>query len=289
MTRTSGPGISVVVVAYGHAEDLARCLDPLTDRYPLLVIDNSADAECRRVVEASSATYVAPGDNLGFAAGVNHALDLLAGRDDHVLLLNPDAVIRADDVTRLAACLADPGNGSVAAVSPVLRCASGEHQQVAWPFPSPVGTWADALGLGRFAPRWSFLAGSVLLLRNGAIRDVGRFDERFFLYAEEADWQWRAHLRGWTVEVCREAAAFHAGGGTSADPVVREALFHASAEALLRKWYGPAGWTSARVATIVGAILRAACRRGVERTRALDRARLYVRGPRRAATALGLR
>lgn len=289
MTAPARTGIAVVVVAYGNAGDLARGLQPLAGAYPVLVVDNSADAACRQAAEAAGATYVAMPENVGFAAGVNRALDLLPPSGDHVLLLNPDAVIETADVERLAACLAGPGAGRVAAVAPVLRGPGGAWQRVAWPFPSPAGTWADALGLGRFRRPWTFLAGSVLLVRRQALADVGRFDERFFLYAEEADWQWRAHLRGWTVRVCAEASAFHAGGATSTDAAVREALFHSSAEALLRKWYGRTGWTSARVATVVGALARAACRRGPERARALARARLYVRGPGRVAAGLGAR
>lgn len=289
MTSGAVTDVTVVVVAYARADDLASCLRPLAGRYPLLVVDNSADPACRRVVEEAGGTYVAMAENVGFAAGVNRALDLLPVAHDHVLLLNPDAIVEADAVAGLAACLTAPGRERLAAVAPVLRGDGGAPQRVAWPFPTPLGTWADALGLSRFRSRWTFLAGSVLLLRNAALADVGRFDERFFLYAEEADWQWRAHLRGWTVRVCPEASAFHAGGGTSTDAYVREALFHSSAESLLRKWYGGAGWTSARVATVVGALARAAWRRGPERARALERARLYVRGPRRAAARLGAR
>ena len=43
-----------------------------------------------------------------------------------------------------------------------------------------------AFRLQRFFPaRETFLIGAVLLLRAEALDDVGPFDERFFLYAEE--------------------------------------------------------------------------------------------------------
>lgn len=287
---TSCPGVSVVVVAYGSAGDLRRCLSPLSGRYPVIVIDNSSDIACAAAAEAFGARYIDAGRNLGFAAGVNRALDLVAPATDDVLLLNPDAVVEPAAISRLSACLRTPGNERVAAVAPSQHGSGARaEQQVAWPFPTPAGTWADALGVGRHLRRWSFLVGSVLLLRAGAIAEVGRFDERFFLYAEEADWQWRARLQGWQVKVCAEVDVYHAGGGTSVDPILRETLFHSSAEALLRKWYGPWGWSSARVATILGALARAAWRGGEDRRRALRRAQLYVRGPMRAAISLGVR
>lgn len=278
--------MSVVVVAYGHADDLARCLRPLAGAYPLLVVDNSRDPSCARAAEETGARYVAAERNLGFSAAVNMALHLLPSRD-HVLLLNPDAVIEAAAVELLVACLGAPGNERVAAVAPRQHGDPGTpEQQVSWPFPSPLRTWGNALGIGRLVPGQRFLVGSVLLLRNSALGDVGGFDERFFLYAEESDWQWRAHLRGWRVQLCDDASAYHAGGGTSTDPALREALFHASAELLLRKWHGPLGWTSARVATILGASARSVWRRGDDRKRELARVRLYVRGPCRVAAAL---
>ncbi|MBW3547430.1 MAG: glycosyltransferase family 2 protein [Actinobacteria bacterium] len=285
MTPNDRGSVTVVVVAYGHPQELARCLQPVSGEYPVIVVDNAGEAACRRVVEASGATYVASGRNLGFAAGVNKALGQVpAGH--HVLLLNPDAVIEAADVDHMAEVMGKPGNELLAAVAPRQHGKAGVEQRVLWPFPSPSGAWLEALGLGWLSRRSSFLVGSILLLRNDALTDVGLFDERFFLYAEEADWQRRAHRRGWTVQVCNDVRAYHAGAGTSTDPWLRERLFHSSVEELLRKWYGSAGWTSARVAAVVGALIRAAVRRGDDRRQAWDRACLYLRGPRRAARGL---
>lgn len=282
MTPSDRRPVTVVVVAYGHPQELARCLQPVSGEYPVIVVDNAGEAACRRVVEASGASYVASGRNLGFAAAVNTALRLVPD-GHHVLLLNPDAVIEAPDVAHMVTVLEEPGNERLAALAPRQHGGAGVEQRVRWPFPSPSWVWLEALGLGKLTRRWSFLVGSILLLRNEAVTDVGPFDERFFLYAEEADWQWRAHRREWTVQVCNDVHAYHAGAGTSTDPWLRERLFHSSAEELLRKWYGTAGWTSARVAAVVGALIRAAVRRGDDRRQAWDRAWLYLRGPRRVA------
>ena len=117
-----------------------------------------------------------------------------------MLLLNPDARVSADLPQALAAILAtDP---RVGAVAPRLQDANGEPQRVEWPIPSPREAWIDALKLRRvFPPRQVFLIGAVLLLRAEALADVGPFDERFFLYAEECDWQFRAVRRGWRLKL----------------------------------------------------------------------------------------
>jgi GT2 family glycosyltransferase len=145
---------------------------------------------------------------------------------------------------------------------------------------------AEAIGLGRLPARRTFVVGAVLLLRREAIDDVGHFDERFFLYAEEADWQRRAHERGWAPAVCAAVVAEHAGAATSTSRRRREALFHAAQETYIRKWHGPAGWWFYRVAACCGAAARAVMLTGERRRDAGRRLLLYLRGPRRCA-ALG--
>ena len=129
------------------------------------------------------------------------------------------------------------------------------------------------------------MVGAVLLLRREAIDDVGPFDERFFLYAEETDWQRRACIRGWTSAVCTSAVAEHAGAGTSTDSLRREKLFHAAQETYIRKWYGRTGWWIYRVAACLGAAVRTLMLTRERRMEAARRTLIYVRGPRRCAAA----
>jgi GT2 family glycosyltransferase len=283
MTRSV---VHVVVVAYNAPTPLSRCLASLDRQFPATVVDNSSSAAVAAVAERHGAGYVDPGLNAGFAAGVNTALSRLAGDDADVLLVNPDAVITPDAIDALTQFLHQDGHARVSAVAPRLIDAAGNQQRVVWPFPSPQRMWAEALGLGKLRARATFVVGAVLLLRRDAIEDVGPFDERFFLYAEEADWQRRAQRRGWTSAVCAGAVAEHEGAGTSTDSIRREALFHAGQETYVRKWYGPAGWALYRVAACVGAAARTLVLTNGRRDAAARRAMLYLRGPRRAA-ALG--
>ena len=121
------------------------------------------------------------------------------------------------------------------------------------------------------------------MLRWEALKEVGLFDERFFLYAEETDWQRRALGFGWRSALCPDAVGLHVGAGTATDVRQREALFHAGQETYIRKWYGTRGWWGYRSAACVGAVGRAVLLTGKRRTEAARRALLYARGPRRCA------
>ena len=277
--------VHAVIVAYHGAEQLGRCLDALNRQIPVTVVDNSCSDEVASVAKGHGAVYVDSGANRGFAAGVNIGLGRLTGEDVDVLLLNPDAVVKPIAIQELAFFLHRPENSWVAAVAPRLSGPDEKAERVIWPFPTPARMWAEALGLGRMPARRRFVIGAVLLLRREAIDDVGLFDERFFLYAEEADWQWRSHERGWQSSVCPDAVAEHTGAGTSTNPLRRETLFCAAQEIYIRKWFGTTGWWVYRGAACFGAGARALVFTGERRRQAARRAVLYLRGPRRCATS----
>jgi GT2 family glycosyltransferase len=272
-------GVDVVVVAFGAPELLAACLRSLDGELPVIVVDNSSDARVRAVSEELGARYLDPGENRGFAAGVNVGLSLgRAGAD--VLLLNPDATITPDAVSRLRRCLHRQPDVACAAPAQV-EPGGGGSARVSWPFPTPAGAWLEAVGLGRLRRGHQFMIGSVLLLRARALAEVGGFDEGFFLYAEETDWQRRADRLGWRMALCSEVTATHVGAGTGGDASARDIHFHASHERYMRKHHGTVGWWVYRTGVMAGAVPRALVLPGARGRAAADRFHLYRQGPSR--------
>ena len=277
----------VIVVAYGDAGALSACLQSLEGRYPTTIVDNSSSAMTEALARSAGAAYLDPGENLGFGTAINRALQQLTLSECDVLLLNPDASIGPEMIDRLRARLQEsPGLGCVAPAQ--HQPGSDGFSQVRWPFPAPSVAWADAFGLGRFRRGWGFVIASVLLVRGSALVDVGGFDEGFFLYAEEADWEKRATARGWGVGYEPEAVAVHEGAGTEADPLRRELRFHAGLERYVRKWHGAWGWRSYQVAKVIAATRRAVFGPAARRQTSARLARLYLKGPYRAATRAGV-
>lgn len=56
------------------------------------------------------------------------------------------------------------------------------------------------------------ISGAAMMLRSAAVREVGLFDEAFFLYFEEYDWCYRARQAGWEVRSVPGVEIIHAGG-----------------------------------------------------------------------------
>jgi glycosyltransferase involved in cell wall biosynthesis/GT2 family glycosyltransferase len=272
---TSEHPLEVLVVAYGSPDLLRRALLPLRDE-TVTVIDNSSSPEVRQVCAETGVLYLDPGWNGGFAAGVNEGLRHRRHPDSDVLLLNPDAVIEPDGVRRLHEALrSDP---TLASVGPAQLDEDGHPSRVGWPFPSPRGAWLDAVGLGPLRRAEEYVIGSVLLLRAEALEQLGGLDERFFLYAEETDWAYRASRLGWHHRVVPSVVALHVGGATSSSSKRREILFHASQEHYMRKHFGAAGWAVARGAHLAGASVRSLLP-GERGRAARDRFGLFLHGP----------
>jgi GT2 family glycosyltransferase len=280
---TAARGVEVVVVAYGTPDHLRRALAPL-DGLPVTVVDNSSSDDVREVCSSLGVRYLDPGRNLGFGAGVNLALRDRLHPDADVLLLNPDAEIGAEEIERLHDALLS--DSRVASVGPRQVDESGESGRVGWPFPTPARTWAEAAGLGRWVSRGSqYAIGSILLVRAEALAQVGGFDERYFLYAEETDWAFRAYRLGWRHAVVPSVTALHIGAATSSDTAQRDVHFRASNERYLHKHYGSAGWHVARAGQVAGSTIRAVLLPGARGATARRRLGAYVRGPVRLENA----
>lgn len=267
----------IIVVAYGSPDQLERALRPLVGQFLITVVDNSGLDATRTVVERLGGRYLNPGRNLGFAAGVNYAAARRQAPDRDLLLLNPDAVIDPDSVRQLQAAL--HCTPRTACVGPAQVDESGNPARVAWPFPGPGRAWLEAVGLGRLNRGSDFMIGSVLLINAAAWSEVGELDERYFLYAEETDWQRRAAAAGWSNRLVPGVQAMHVGAGTGGDSRFRTTNFHASQELYIRKHSGDSGWIAYRAAMIIGAAVRSRLLSGERRVSAAERARLYLAGP----------
>jgi GT2 family glycosyltransferase len=241
-----------VIVAYHNTDDLKECLASLGDAN-VIVVDNGREDEVKLLVEGRGGMYIRPNRNIGFAPAVNLALEKRDGRD--VLLLNPDARVTPLDIEAIQSVLLS--DHRLAAAAPRLSGPDGSLQRVEWPVPSPREAWVEALMLRwLFAPRRVFLMGAVLMLRHEALSDVGPLDERFFLYAEEADWQLRALLRGWRVQLANCVTAQHEGARSSETRRLQEIRFYRAASLFAHKWYGRNGWVAMRIAALISALLR---------------------------------
>ena len=127
-----------------------------------------------------------------------------------------------------------------------------------------------------------WLVGACLCVRANAVRSVGLFDQRFFMYSEELDWCRRFRAAGWGVAYVPTAEVLHSEGASSRQDLgARDRLFQASKLQYAAKWHGPGAARALRTYLIIEYLLRA-CEEGVKMalgSRVVERrARLRVIG-----------
>ena len=152
--------------------------------------------------------------------GANHNAAFVASRGEHFVVVNPD--IRARDFSLLPLILTLSGS-RVGACGPVVLNASGDVEDSARRFPS---LWRLTQRIvGRIAKmkrapdyRWhdrsisvDWLAGMFVMFHRDAFKEVRGFDERFFMYMEDADICRRLRVIGWETRLCPETTVIHDG------------------------------------------------------------------------------
>ncbi|HRZ13356.1 MAG TPA: glycosyltransferase family 2 protein [Kiritimatiellia bacterium] len=215
-----GPRVHIITLNWENEPVTARLLAALRElRYPnreTVVVDNgSADGSADRLAAAfPEAVILRAGRNLGFGAGNNLAIRrALEAGADYVWLINNDARPAPDALDALArAAEAAPRAGAVGAA---IYHEDRPNALQAW----GGGTVARWLGWARLATRpgapVEYITGTSMLLRCAALREAGLFDERFFLYWEDAELCARLRRAGWEMAVAGEAKVWHASSATT--------------------------------------------------------------------------
>ncbi len=211
------PDVSVSLVNTNSRDLLLACLESLQDTdVEVVVLDNasedgSAAAAAERFPEVR---LIEQRHRAGFGANHNTVIRATTGR--YVFVLNEDTTSDDWGFERMVAHL--DANPRVAALAPRLVYPDGRLQASAWRFPTPGRAALGLVSLSRVTavqsggsqPRdidWGM--GAALLLRREALDEVGVFDERFFIYSEEVDLQYRLHRAGWRVQYFPAVSVVH--------------------------------------------------------------------------------
>lgn len=169
----------------------------------LYIVDNSEQALQNQLFEHARVKYIFAGRNMGFGAAHNLALQQVSPASDLHLLLNPDITFGPSVLAAIAAKMENEQD--IGVVMPRITYPNGELQRVHKLLPSPVD-----LILRRFIPfawlrnrinqRYELhslrqdrpaeipsLSGCFLVARTNLVKQLGGFDERYFMYMEDVD------------------------------------------------------------------------------------------------------
>ncbi|UTH46203.1 glycosyltransferase family 2 protein [Loktanella salsilacus] len=226
--------ISVVTVCHNSYDLLNNYIGSFLEHHigaedreniEIVLVENSGDARteehARRFREAGFTAKVKMTENRGFGAGCNEGVAIADG--ELIVLINPDIVFltslssleQAFGEDDWGTAIQHNGDRGINALDlrPEYRSMLSEVARIY--------RW-----LYRWKPlyRFAYPVGSLFVVSRVAFSAVGGFDERFFLYYEEAELSRRLVARFGPPKFCRSVEVLHEGGGTqpSSDFMMRE-------------------------------------------------------------------
>lgn len=201
------PKVFVVILNFNGAKTLAPCLSSVFhsdyQNFEVLVVDNNSQDGSFELARQnySRAHFIKNPENIGFAkgnnVGIRWALEKFA---DYVLVLNNDTVIEKSTLSSLVQVA--ESKDSVGIVSPLILTVTNEiwfaGGQIVWDKMKTIHLFTVA---SQVPYATEYLTGCAMLIKKDVFKKIGLFDERFFLYYEDADFSLRTKNAGFELLV----------------------------------------------------------------------------------------
>lgn len=233
--------LCIVIVNWNGGAFVRRCIESLALSPPhftheILVIDNASTDGSREWLRSAGVKgdehpvrirLVENAENLGFGKANNQAF--ACSDAPLLLLLNNDTEVTPGAIDRMIATL--NSDRRIGVCGPRLLNSDGSLQVSARRNPpAPWEILISGLRLYKLMPRrlrgelllgrhWDhsrrrsvgMLSAAAILLKREVIEEVGGFDERFEMYAEDDEWCLRVARGGWRLVFEPGASVFHHG------------------------------------------------------------------------------
>jgi GT2 family glycosyltransferase len=194
---------SVIIVTYNHKRYLEQCINSVLKQdypYEVIIIDNcSQDGSAQQVRENyPGVKLIESEENRGYGAGTNTGISHAIG--EYIAILNPDTIVETGWLRNLVKPL---DNGKVITSAKILSY-DGSAINTCGHINHFTGlTFTRGLGAEPSAyqnlEEVSGFSGCCFAMRRRDYLELGGFDENFFLYNDDSDLSWRAHLKGFTI------------------------------------------------------------------------------------------
>ncbi len=230
--------ISIIIVNYNASRLLKDCIDSIyreatTVPFDIWVVDNHSTDTSVPMVRQNfpHVNLIENKENVGFAKANNQAIKKCTG--DYILFLNPDTLVLRNAVEKTVEFMDE--NSTIGICGCKVLNEDGTLQFACRrSIPTPGVAFFRLTGLSRLFPNSKIMAkynltyldpdqphevdavsGAFLMIRREVVDNIGKLDERFFMYGEELDWCFRAKKAGWKVMYYPNAEIIHYKGECS--------------------------------------------------------------------------
>jgi GT2 family glycosyltransferase len=213
----ASPKVFVVILNWDGKQRILSCLRSVFSlgygNFEVVVVDNASRDGSLELARSSfgRAHFIVNDRNVGFAAGMNVGIKFALSKGArYVWILNNDTVVGRDSLAELVDAAE---KNEKAILSPLILTPTGKvwfsAGKIDFLRMRAMHVDPDVATREHDPYETGYLTGCALFLPREAFTDVGFFDERFFLYYEDADLSFRAKKNGYTLLVVPNSVIVH--------------------------------------------------------------------------------
>ena len=224
MLKHEAPDVSIIIVNHNNRTYLLQTLeslfqDPDASKCEMIVVDNASDDDSVEAVRRNfpAVKVISLSENAGYAKAYNRGVEKASGRN--LFFLNNDTNVPAGAIGKLLDIKRNhPYFGIVA---PLINNSDGSFQ-LSWGKDLHLHTevflkfvaekwhrWRYKRKKGRMNRNVEWVSGACFVIDRSLYKQVGGFDEKFFLYVEDADLGKRIRRLGHKIHLTSEVRIIH--------------------------------------------------------------------------------
>ncbi len=222
MINLARASISIVVLQYNNSQDTIRCLESVKElnwqNFEVFVVDNASAIQhlnnVRLFVESQKKAgekrfkLIENRSNLGYAGGNNIGIQYaLESGADHILILNPDTTVKNNFLTKLIGAVEKNPRAGIIGTAVNEGDGTVYCGEIKWLKPELEHSVLKPV-TRNLKPNF-YILGAAMFVSKKVFEKIGMFDERYFLYFEDADFCVRARRARFKLTVASDAIVHH--------------------------------------------------------------------------------
>ena len=253
--------LSIVIVNYNVKDYLADCINSIKQSVQglsveIIVVDNNSVDGSKDFLSPlfPDVIFIWLEENIGFSKANNIAINEAKGK--YILILNPDTIVAEDTLLKMFQYMENNKDVGVAGCKVLnpdgsfqLACRRG--------FPTPWVSFCRLFGLQKLFPKSKLFArynmtyldenkttevdaisGCFMFWNANLLKEIGGFDERYFMYGEDLDICKQVILNNKKVMYLHNCSIIHyKGESTKRSDIIKINQMYKAAEQFIRKYY----------------------------------------------------